>query len=277
MAWRLSSLAGALLLASSLAADAAPRSFVIDYGLSFLGLTVGTSKLTAERNAEHYSLELDGGLAGMAGWFFQGGGKAGSSGRMSKSGTVPSSFKIDAHYSDYPVTVAVAFNDGTVKSAAVDPMPTPRPDRLPVAAGDKVGVTDPVGMLAIPAPSGPLEPSICDRRIPVYDGLTRVDIVLSRGSVSTLTKGPYRGPVLECRARWVPVSGHRPKGSSVKRMQENDDMRIRLAPAPEVGLLLPLSISVGLTWGTAKIDATRWGEAAPTPKPGKGAKASAQP
>ncbi|GLS48479.1 hypothetical protein GCM10007885_13230 [Methylobacterium gnaphalii] len=270
-------MAGALLLASTPPAEAAPRSFSVDYGLSFLGLTVGKSKLTAERNAEHYSLDLDGGLAGMAGWFFQGGGKAASSGRMSKTGTVPSSFKIDAHYSDYPVKVAVAFDNGTVKSASVDPMPTPRPDRLPVAAGDKVGVSDPVGMLAIPLPSGPLEPSTCDRRIPVFDGLTRVDIVLSRGSVSTVTKGPYHGPVLDCRVRWVPVSGHRPKGSSVKRMQENDDMRIRLAPAPEVGLLLPLSISVGLTWGTAKIDATRWGEAAPAPRPAKGAKASAQP
>lgn len=249
----------ALLLALAPGVQAAPQTFSIDYGLSFLALPVGTTKLTAERNGERYAIDLDGGLSGMAGWFFEGGGKVGSRGRVSSSGMVPSSFRIDAHYSDYPVKVAVAFDDGTVRTASVEPAPTPRPDRLPVPAADKKDVTDPLGMLAMPAPSGPLEPALCDRRIPVFDGLTRADLVLSRGKVTTVKHGPYRGPALECRVRWVPVSGHRPNGSSVKRMRDNDDIRVRLAPAPEVGLLLPLSIAVGTGWGTAKIDATRWG------------------
>ncbi len=266
----------ALLLTVSSGAQAAPQRFVAEYGLSFLGLTVGKTVLTAERTGERYVIGLDGGLSGMAGWFFEGGGKASSRGRLASAGTVPSEFRIDAHYSSQPVKVAVGFDDGKVRTASVDPAPMPRPDRIPVSDADKAGVTDPVGMLAIPAPSGNLDPSLCNRRIPVFDGSTRADLVLSGGKIATVTSGPFRGQALDCRVRWVPISGHRAKSSSVKRMRENEDIKVRFAPAPDVLLLLPLSIAVGTTWGTAKIDATGWGDKAEPTRPTDTAAAAAR-
>ena len=87
--------------------------------------------------------------------------------------------------------------------------------------------------------------------------------MLSRGAIVQVATGPYIGPALDCRIRWVPVAGHRAKGSSVRRMADNDDMRVRLAPVPGGALLLPLSIAVGTGWGTARIDATTWGDPPP--------------
>lgn len=238
---------------------AAAQHFTATYGLSFLNLGVGKADLTADLAPDRYAIRLGGGLSGLAGWFFQGAGSARSSGRLAPGGTVPGEFRIDSHYGTMPVRVRIAFDAGTVRRAVVEPEPVPKPDRVPVTPADTTGVTDPIGMLAVPAGPGPLEPGLCDRRIPVFDGATRADIVLSRGAVVQVASGPYRGPALDCRIRWVPVAGHRAKGSSVRRMAENDDMRVRLAPVPGGGLLLPLSIAVGTGWGTARIDATTWG------------------
>lgn len=239
--------------------------FTVAYGLSFLNFGVGKADLTADLTPERYAIVLGGGLSGLAGWFFQGTGNARSSGRLASTGTVPGEFRIDSTYGTMPVRVHVAFDAGTVRKAEVEPEPSPKPDRVPVTAADTSGVTDPIGMLAVPVGPGPLTPSLCERRIPVFDGASRANIVLSRGAVVQVAAGPYVGPALECRIRWVPVAGHRAKGSSVRRMAENDDMRVRLAPVPGGTLLLPLSIAVGTGWGTARIDATTWG-APPAPR-----------
>ena len=268
--------AALLCLASHAAAPAVagPRPdgaqhFVVSYGLSFLNVGVGKADLTADLAPERYAIVLGGGLSGLAGWFFQGSGSARSAGRLSPAGTVPGEFRIDSTYGTAPVRVHVAFDAGTVRKVELEPEPMPKPDRVPVTKADRTGVTDPIGMLAVPAGPGPLAPSLCERRIPVFDGASRADIVLSRGELVQVSSGPYRGPALDCRIRWIPVAGHRAKGSSVRRMAENDDMRVRLAPVPGSALLLPLSIAVGTGWGTARIEATRWG--APPPR------ASAEP
>ncbi len=75
-----------------------------------------------------------------------------------------------------------------MRAAEVEPAPTPRPDRVPVAPQDRVGVLDPLTMLMVPLPpgdlAGALDPALCDRRIPVFDGATRADLVLSRAAWS---------------------------------------------------------------------------------------------
>ena len=244
----------------------APAHFVAQYSLSFLKLPVGQADLTADMTGDRYALKLGGSLTGLAGWFFQGSGSAQSRGRLSPLRAIPDSFRIDSRYGTTPVLVRVAFDAGTVKKTEVEPEPAPKPDRIPVTAADTTNVTDPIGMLVVPAGSGPLTPALCDRRIPVFDGATRADLLLSRGAVVTVEAGPYRGPALDCRIRWVPVAGHRARGSSVRRMSENDDLSVRLAPVPGGRILLPLSIAVGTGWGTARIDAIGWGTP-PTPTP----------
>ena len=259
---RLSRTAAAIglpVLTAGAGAAESGQPFVVQYSLSFLNVPVGQAQLTADLSADRYTMRLDGELTGLAGWFFQGAGRARSRGRLSASGAVPADFSIDSRYGTMPILVHVAFDAGTVRKAELEPAPVPKPDRVPVTAADTAGVTDPIGMLAVPVGSGPLMPSLCDRRIPVFDGAVRADLVLSRGAVVTVTTGPYRGPALDCRIRWVPVAGHRAKGSSVRRMAENDDLHVRLAPVSGGRLLLPLTIAVGTGWGTARIDATGWG------------------
>jgi hypothetical protein len=260
-------LAGAALVAGAAGAravgDTPARRFTAAYGLSFLNLPAGEATLVVERADERYALELEAGLRGLAGFFFDGAGKAAVAGSTTRAGAVTATFRIDSRYGGKPIAVELDLAGGRVRSASVEPPPAPREDRVPVAPEDKVGVVDPLTMLTIPLGAAPLDPGLCDRRIPVFDGASRADLVLSRGSLVTVTEGAYRGPALDCRVRWVPISGHRSGGSNVRRMAANDDMRVRFAPILDGTLLLPLSITVATGWGTVRIEATRWGGAAP--------------
>lgn len=265
--WRRKAPAVALVLlvagesAANAVGDPPVSRFSVAYSLSFLNLRVGEATLSVERAEARYALEVEAGLRGLAGFFLDGAGKAAVAGAQARGGAT-ATFRLDSRYAGKPIAVRLELAGGRVRSAAVEPPPAPRPDRVPVAPEDRVGVVDPLTMLML-APAAGLEPGLCDRRIAVFDGATRADLVLSRGSVVAVTEGAYRGPALDCRVRWVPVSGHRAQGSNVRRMAENDDLHVRFAPVTDGTLLLPLSIAVATGWGTVRIDATRWGDAAP--------------
>ncbi|MDB5646995.1 DUF3108 domain-containing protein [Methylobacterium sp.] len=247
--------------AANAAGDAPTRRFTVAYGLSFLNLRVGEATLAVERAGERYALELEAGLRGLAGFFLDGAGKATVAGSTARGGAA--TFRVDSRYAGKPVAVSLELAGGRVRSTMVEPPPTPRPDRVPVAPDDLIGVVDPLTMLTISLKTSALEAALCDRRIAVFDGAMRADLMLSRGSVVEVTEGAYRGPALDCRVRWVPVSGHRAQGANVRRMAENDDLRVRFAPILDGTLLLPVSISVATGWGTVRIEATRWGGEAP--------------
>lgn len=268
-----------------------PARFAVRYGVSFLGLPVGEADLALAWGEGRYALDLSGRLRGMPGFFLDGAGGAAAAGRVVPADPArlePASFQVESRYAGRPVRVTMRLergrgrgrgrgqgrdHDGSrVRDVVLDPVPTPRPDRVPLGPEDTVGVLDPLSILAVPVGSAPLDPGLCERRIPVFDGATRADLVLSRGALVAVEKGPYRGPALECRVRWVPVAGHRANGSGVRRMAENDDMRVRLAPVPGMtmgtatgAVLLPLAISVGTGWGTVRVEATGWGEGAAPP------------
>ncbi|MGV7030457.1 DUF3108 domain-containing protein [Methylobacterium symbioticum] len=244
-------------LASHAAAEPSGH-FTATYDISFLGLPVGEANLAISRDGERYALDLGAGLRGVAGFFVDGSGTATVSGRRGRTGAVSGAFHVESRYAGKPIRVAMQIADGRARDVTVEPEPTPRADRVPVTPQDRTGIVDPLTMLAIPAGSAPLASGLCDRRIPVFDGASRADLVLSRGSLVTVRDGAYRGPALDCRVRWVPIAGHRANGPNVRRMAANDDMQVRLAPALD-GVLLPLAISVATGWGTVRIEARRWG------------------
>ncbi|NEU14495.1 DUF3108 domain-containing protein [Methylobacterium sp. BTF04] len=253
------------------AGEPGPPRFTATYTLTFLGLPVGEANLAMTQGAELYAIDLNAALRGVAGVFVDGSGKASVSGVVSRDRAVTAAFAFESHYAGKPIVASLRLEKGRVRDATVEPPPTPRPDRVPVAPQDRIGVVDPLSMLAVPLGAAPLAPALCDRRIPVFDGASRADLVLSRGTVVAVEEGAYRGPALDCRVRWVPISGHRAHGTNIRRMAANDDMQVRLAPALDGAVLLPLSIAVATGWGTVRIEATQWGAPAPSLPPAQAA------
>jgi hypothetical protein len=102
------------------------------------------------------------------------------------------------------------------------------------------------------------DPANCDRTIPVFDGWTRFDIALSFAETKAVDQAGYKGPVLVCNVRYVPIAGHRSDRPATRFMAENRDISVWLAPVAGTRVLVPLRISVKTTLGTNVIEATKW-------------------
>jgi hypothetical protein len=190
-------------------------------------------------------------------------GSARAQGSLGNGSAVPASFSVASHSTSAEITVRMALARGSATAIDITPPLPPAPDRVPVTAADKRGVVDPASALLAPARAkgALLDPANCERTIPVFDGASRFNIVLSYGETRPVNKPGYAGSVLVCNARYQPIAGHRPGRPGVKFMEDNREMSVWLAPVEGAGVLLPLRISVLTTMGTNIIEATRFNQA----------------
>jgi hypothetical protein len=95
--------------------------------------------------------------------------------------------------------------------------------------------------------------SPCGRRIPVFDGKQRYDLLTSSAGQQkvpeTLPSGqPGIGYV--CKVRYMPVAGFKDT-EDMRNMVHNSSAEVALRPVPSANLLVPYRITVVTKWGTA--------------------------
>ncbi|GJD30381.1 hypothetical protein PMNALOAF_1627 [Methylobacterium adhaesivum] len=260
----------ALLLAMP-AAEARPKAaaaanVTVDYGIALAGISIGTAQVTGAFESTRYRMDVSARLTGLVGAVTGGMGSARASGLIA-AGPQPSAFAISTKTANSGIAVRMALARGTVTQAEITPPLVDMGDRVPITPENKRGVIDPASALMMPATArGDLiDPANCNRTLPVFDGATRFDVVLSYGETRTIEKPGYAGPILVCNARYQAIAGHRPDRPGVKFMEDNRDMSVWLAPVEGTRVLLPIRISVRTTIGTNIIEATRWSRSgAPT-------------
>ncbi len=266
-------LAGSLLAVAALAgpadagtrrprsksAAAAPATVAVDYGINLAGLPIGTARLAGAFERDRYVMDVSAVLTGLVGAITGGKGSARASGTFAAA-PQPGAFSIATHTASSGIAVRMALARGNVVQAEITPPLVDMQDRVPVTAANKRGIIDPVSALLMPTQGRgePLDPENCNRTLPVFDGATRFNVVLSYAETRPVQKPGYAGPVLVCTARYQAVAGHRPDRPGVKFMEENREMSVWLAPVEGTRVLIPLRISVLTTIGTNIIEATRW-------------------
>lgn len=238
---------------------AAPATVTVDYGVNLAGIPIGTAQVSGSFEGTRYRMDVSARLTGLVGAVTGGMGSARASGLIA-TGPQPSAFSIATKTSNAGIAVRMALARGNVTLAEVTPPLVDTGDRVPVSAANKRGVVDPASALMMPAQSrGELtDPENCNRTLPVFDGATRFNVVLSYGETRNVEKPGYSGPVLVCNARYQAIAGHRPDRPGVQFMEQNRDMSVWLAPVEGTRVLLPVRISVKTTLGTNIIEATRW-------------------
>ncbi|MGU3538931.1 DUF3108 domain-containing protein [Methylobacterium sp. A54F] len=245
---------------------AAPATVTVDYGINLAGLPIGTAQLSGAVEGARYRMDVSATLTGLVGAITGGMGSARASGVIA-AGPQPNAFSIATRTANSGIAVRMALSRGNVVQSEVTPPLIDMGDRVPVSAANKRGVMDPASALIMPAHArGDLtDPENCNRTLPVFDGATRFNVVLSYAETRTVEKPGYAGPVLVCNARYQAIAGHRPDRPGVRFMEENRDMSVWLAPVEGTRVLLPLRISVRTTLGTNIIEATRWARAGAAP------------
>ncbi|CAH1659322.1 conserved hypothetical protein [Chelatococcus asaccharovorans] len=237
---------------------ASAASIEANYDISLLGLKIGIAAIKADVVKDQYKLDVWSQLTGLAGIITGGKGAATSTGSISGDRILPATFAVTTANSEKSITVRMALAGGSVQAVEIKPPIEPRPDRIPVTEQNKRGVVDPLSALLMPASSGNTSnAAACDRNIPVFDGATRFDVKLSYAREETVRSATYSGPVAVCRARYLPISGHRADRTATKFMENNKDMEAWLMPVGEDRVFIPYRISVRTPLGTTVIEATR--------------------
>ncbi|HEY8383360.1 MAG TPA: DUF3108 domain-containing protein [Microvirga sp.] len=253
------SLVTSLVLALGAAAPAGAQTLKVDYGISLAGLPMGTADLSTTLDGSRYRMQVGAKLTGLAGMITGGKGGATATGAVGGGQPVPASFAITSRASSGERTVRMGLSGGNVAALDINPPIDEKPDRVPLAESHKRGVVDPVSALIMPAvKADPLDPANCNRTLPIFDGAARFDVVLTYGETRPVEKPGYKGQVLVCNARYVPIAGHRALRPSTKFMQENRDLQVWLAPVEGSRLLMPMRIAVRTMVGMSVIEAERW-------------------
>jgi hypothetical protein len=248
----------ALAACAAAALPARAETLKVDYGISLSGLPLGTAELSANLEGSRYRMELGARLTGLAGALTGGRGGATAAGAVAWPQPAPTSFALTSRTSRDQRTVRMNLSGGNVASLDIAPPLDDKPDRVPLSDSHKRGVTDPVSALLMPIRAAATDPANCNRTIPVFDGGARFDVVLSYVETREIEKPGYKGPVLVCNARYVPIAGHRALRPSTKFMEENRDLQVWLAPVQGTRILVPLRIAIRTMIGMSVIEASSY-------------------
>lgn len=252
-----SGVTGAAFLLAAAIGPAAAQNFSARYGITLAGLSIGQAALEASLSGTTYTLNVSSALTGLVGAVARGRGAATAKGNLAGTGVLSDGFSLNATNGRDSRTIQIAAVSGAVRNVSIEPPFELKEDRVPLRDSHRIGVLDPVSALLMPARArDPLDKANCERRIPVFDGSQRFDVVLSyAGTKQVKSEKGYSGPVLVCSARYVPVAGHRPDRKVTKFMIANREMDAWLAPVNGGKLLVPYRISVRTMIGTTIIEA----------------------
>jgi len=227
------------------------------YAITLAGLSVGDASLTLASTAATYRAKLAMRLSGIAGLLTGARGAAEATGSLAGARPTPVSYAITTTNGHAMRTVRMVLQGGTVAGLEVKPPVDAFDDRVPVTEANKIDVLDPISALVMPAPrpEKPLDPSGCDRKLAVFDGVARFDVTLSYARTGNAAFTGYSGPALVCSARYTPIAGHRTSLRATSYMAENREMEVELAPLAGTHLLVPVKISVRTLFGVLEIDA----------------------
>src|SRR5215208_4242743 len=171
--------ASAWLSLSAAATLAAPLN--VDYGLWLSGLRIGSGELSGSFEGSQYRLELRGRLSGLGA--LGGGGSATAAGSVTSARPTPAAFTARVRTSAGERSLRMGVAGGNVVAVQVEPPLEDRADRVPLSEVHKRAVIDPLSAMIAPVPArgGLTDPANCNRSVPVFDGGTRFDVVLSYG------------------------------------------------------------------------------------------------
>lgn len=235
-------------------------SLDVEYDISLLGLPLGKATMTGKVERSRYAVQIQAKLTGLAGMISGGRGAGTASGTIAGVRVAPTSFAVTSRAGKDQRTVRMSLPGGAVRAVDIVPPIDVHPDRVPVDNAHKRGVVDPIGALLMPVRTGvaPGDPAICDRTIPVFDGAARFDVKLIPSGSKAIQTAGFTGDVAVCKARYVPIAGHRPSRKATQFMAENEDLEVWLAPLGSTGLVAPYRISIRTMVGTTVLQASRF-------------------
>ena len=176
-----------------------------------------------------------------------------SQGAISGTKLVPNNLSVSYKSGKKSGLLKVGYSEGDVASIESKPKIKYKPGTVPVKKSHMQEVLDPVSSLLFPVELGDIGNGrkVCNRVLPVFDGRTRMNLVLSHKSSKTARVKGFRGKVHTCSVRYQPVSGIRPKKKNIKFMKANRNMEVTMARVGNTNMYALFAFRVRTEKGTA--------------------------
>ncbi|KPF45168.1 DUF3108 domain-containing protein [Rhizobium sp. AAP43] len=172
-------------------------------------------------------------------------------GRLVGAGLSPERYTLDYRSGRKKSLYDVSFANGNVVDVKVEPKPRPRSARwVPVTAADLKSVMDPIGALLIPG-----NVDVCSQRLPVFDGESRMDLVLGPKRTETFSAGKVKGEAIVCSVRYEPRSGYRKGRKDIEYLKSVEGMEIWFAKTATLKLYAPVYAKIPTRYGTVHVSA----------------------
>jgi hypothetical protein len=236
--------------------DLAVHASTVDalYHISWLGAYIGDFKIKSSITARQYSLQANADISVFFGTFtWQ--GVTSSSGLMTSSGPVPQTYTFRYATSSRRESVELRFQQRMVQDILINPPQHPGARNVPITAAHLQNVVDPLSAILLLSQARIGRGDACNKRLPIFDGKIRYDLVLSPKGTRTIgSSGKLHGTAYVCSVRYVPIAGHK-----MGRQGENDyatgntGIEVWLVPLPEAGLIVPYYVHVPTPAGTASM------------------------
>jgi hypothetical protein len=250
----------ALGLGLGVAAKATSPSIVVTYDVEYDGLLsfqVGRATVQYSSTGTGYQLALSFRPSPSAHSLAVGPAVARTSGAVSQHGLSPLSTTLDYSVRSLAETRVFTFAGDRLQSVRITKKKSgglfkegstvgydPRflPAYAPLSENDQKGVLDPLSALFLPiVGTGALDHANCDRRLRVYDGRRRFDLVMTYRGVEKAALG---GEALVCAATYVPIAGYSLAGDDFTTTVRDYRIAVALVPASGSEFLVPVRITL---------------------------------
>ena len=222
-----------------------PAHVVASYKISFgvLG-NIGTFRFRSDVNGEAYNLSADAKIDTAVFDY---------NGAMTSIGSVLSAITRPSHYtfqfkqkaflsSAKSKSLGIGFDQTGVKEVRWVP-PDDFPDGfIPVTKEQLRNVLDPLTGVMSLSVGDTARP--CDRRLPIFDGRQRFDLVFTPASKPA---APTADQV--CRVKMIPISGYKPGEGAESVISGNIEVVLR--PVPKANIVIPYRVKVPTIIGAA--------------------------
>lgn len=247
--------AGVVLVAGN--AVAGPDTVEIDavYKVALNDFEIGSFSFKSEVGQKAYSLQSDVQIsfAGLVGWK----GLTRTQGAIVGKDASPTIYQFNFESPARSGSVAMNFRDKAVTGLTVLPEEPPLPGTLPLTAEHIKGVADPLSaVLSLVRVEGN---NPCDRKISIFDGKQRFDLVLSYRKQVAITESQPSGQPSEgviCKVKYVPIAGYR-ETEELQALARNNNITITFRPIPSAHLMVPHVVVIPTMAGDAVVSASR--------------------
>jgi hypothetical protein len=226
------------------------------YDINFNGFNVGAFEFKSQSEDESYSLTGSAQLSLLLGaftWI----GETRAFGLIANHTPKPAAFAFDFKANSKVGSTKMDFADGVVADIKHVPIPVPKPGTVPVRQQHLKNVLDPLSAIMVVARAS--NPNPCDRRLPIFDGKERFDLVLSyKGQTKVTEQQPSGQPAIAhvCKVKYQPIAGHKVDTEN-SFMATTDDIEVSLRPVPSANVLIPYQITIPTLVGYATLVAKR--------------------